>query len=82
MKNYYREFFKKKTKVDILTEKIDFLTEEIFQYNFSYDDIAIIVDSIKEKSLIRLESQKEHLENELKTINNALNKLKNENPVK
>lgn len=76
------KIFKKKTKVDILTEKIDFLTEEIFQYNFSYDDIAIIVDSIKEKSLIRLESQKEHLENELKTINNALNKLKNENPVK
>lgn len=76
------KIFKKKTKVDILTEKIDFLTEEIFQYKFSYDDIAIIVDSIKEKSLIRLESQKEHLENELKTINNALNKLKNENPVK
>lgn len=78
MKKYYMSFFKRKSKLDLLSQKIDFITEEIFHYDYSYDDIAIIVESIKEKSLIKLESQREHLENELKIINHAINKLKNE----
>lgn len=61
--------FKKKTRVEIVEDKIQSVMHDILTLDFSSEEIAVIVNSLQDNGRIVLERRAEELEKELqKTI--------------
>jgi DNA-binding transcriptional regulator YhcF (GntR family) len=61
--------FKKKTRTEIVEEKIENVMHDILTLDFSSEEIAVIVNSLQDNGRIVLERRAEELDKELqKTI--------------
>jgi arsenate reductase-like glutaredoxin family protein len=63
------KLFKKKTRTEIVEEKIEAVMHDILTLDFTSEEIAVIVNSLQDSGRIVLERRAEELEKELsKTI--------------
>jgi len=77
MKKYFLGILKRKTRTELIEEKIKDLLYDLFLSDYTDMEIAFILNSLREQCLENLEKNKTSLLDKLQNTESAIKNLKN-----